>query len=83
MIFCYKIKFNTISKAFSHVASQVKKGGMLHVMIYDKAMDGYYDGFGGETCVEKHKIWEKLTWEGKMEMLKEMVRKLGEDSWLV
>jgi len=64
-------------KAFSKVAGQVKKDGMLHVMIYDKALDSYYDGFRGETCVEKHKIWEKLTWEGKMEMLKEMIRKHG------
>jgi len=64
-------------KAFSKVALQVKKGGMLHVMIYDKKMDWMYDGFRGPTCVEKHKIWEKLTWEEKLNMCKEMINKYG------
>lgn len=64
-------------KAFSKVASQVKKGGMLHVMIYDKKMDWMYDGFRGTTCVEKHKIWEKLSWNEKLEMCKKMAKKYG------
>jgi len=64
-------------KAFSKVASQVKKGGMLHVMIYDKKMDWMYDGFRGPTCFEKHKIWEKLSWDEKLEMCKKMAKKYG------
>ena len=57
--------------AFSKVASQVKKGGMLHVMVYD--------GFRGNTCVEKHKEWEKLSFEEKIQICKDKVEKVGGD----
>ena len=66
-------------KAFSKVVSQVKKGGMLHVMIYNKENDWAYDGFRGDTCMEKHKEWEKLSFEEKIQMCKNKVSTLGGD----
>jgi SAM-dependent methyltransferase len=66
-------------KAFSKVASQVKKGGMLHVMIYNKENDWVYDGYRGPTCVEKHKEWEKLSIEEKMKMCEAKVKQYGVD----
>ena len=62
-------------KVFSKVASQVKKGGMLHVMIYDKKNDWYYEGFRGKTCLEKHKFWESLSEKEKLDLCKKMVEK--------
>lgn len=66
-------------KAFSKVVSQVKKGGMLHIMVYNKENDGPYDGFRGNMCQEKHKIWEKMTKEEKLQMCKEKVKTFGSD----
>jgi trans-aconitate methyltransferase len=65
--------------AFSKVASQVKKGGMLHVMIYNKVNDRYYNGFRGDTCLEKHKVWVEMTMEEKITLCKEKVRTVGSD----
>jgi 2-polyprenyl-3-methyl-5-hydroxy-6-metoxy-1,4-benzoquinol methylase len=62
-------------EAFSKVASQVKKDGMLHVMIYNKENDWAYEGFRGETCLEKHKYWVTLTDEEKIDLCKKMVKK--------
>lgn len=61
-------------EAFSKVASQVKKGGMLHVMIYNKENDWAYDGFRGETCVDKHQYWVSLTREEQIKMCEDKVR---------
>lgn len=61
-------------EAFSKVASQVKKGGMLHVMVYNKANDWYYDGYRGDTCVEKHKYWMTLSFDEKLKICEEKVR---------
>ena len=65
--------------AFSKVVSQVKDGGMLHVMIYDKNFDGDYDGYRGDSCVEKHKEWENLSFEEKIQVCKDKVEKVGGD----
>jgi 2-polyprenyl-3-methyl-5-hydroxy-6-metoxy-1,4-benzoquinol methylase len=62
-------------EAFSKVTSQVKKGGMLHVMIYNKENDWAYEGFRGETCLEKHKYWITLSQEEKIRMCEKMVKK--------
>ncbi len=62
-------------KVFSKVASQVKKGGMLHVMIYDKKNDRFYEGFRGETCLKKHEFWETLSEKEKLDFCKKMVEK--------
>ena len=62
-------------EAFSKVASQVKKDGMLHVMVYNKENDWAYEGFRGKTCVEKHKYWITLSDDEKIEMCKKMVKK--------
>jgi 2-polyprenyl-3-methyl-5-hydroxy-6-metoxy-1,4-benzoquinol methylase len=62
-------------EAFKKVASQVKKGGMLHVMIYNKENDWAYEGFRGETCVEKHEYWLTLSEEEKINLCKKMVKK--------
>ena len=62
-------------EAFSKVASQVKKEGMLHIMVYNKENDWAYEGFRGETCLEKHKYWITLSDEEKMSMCEKMVKK--------
>lgn len=64
-------------KAFSKVASQVKKGGRLHIMVYDKKFDSDYDGYRGNTCVEKHKVWEKLSFDEKIKMCDNKVKTNG------
>ena len=43
-------------EAFSKVSSQVKKGGMLHIMVYDKKYDHEYDGYRGDTSIEKQEM---------------------------
>ena len=62
-------------QAFSKVASQVKKDGMLHVMVYNKENDWAYEGFRGETCVEKHEYWMSLSDQEKIEFCNKMVEK--------
>ena len=62
-------------EAFTKVASHVKKNGMLHVMIYNKENDWAYDGFRGETCVEKHKYWVTLSDKEKIKLCEDMVKK--------
>ena len=64
-------------QAFSKVASQVKKGGMLHVMIYNKENDWAYEGFRGDTCVEKHEYWITLSDQEKIKLCEDMVKKRG------
>ena len=66
-------------EGFSKVASQVKKGGMLHIMVYDKKYDHEYDGYRGHTSVEKHKEWEKLSFEEKIKMCEKKVKTIGGD----
>ena len=66
-------------QAFSKVASQVKKDGMLHVMIYNKENDWAYEGFRGDTCVEKHEYWMTLSKQEKIELCKKMAEKHGEN----
>lgn len=65
--------------AFKKVASQVTKGGMLHVMIYNKDNDWAYDGFRGSKCLEMHKKWNKMTFEEKIKLCKEKVKTSGGD----
>ena len=64
-------------QAFSKVASQVKKGGMLHIMIYNKENDWVYEGFRGDTCVEKHEYWITLSDQEKIKLCEDMVKKRG------
>lgn len=66
-------------EAFSKVSSQVKKGGMLHIMVYNKENDWAYDGFRGDTCVEKHNFWEKLSFKEKIELCKKKAQSAGGD----
>lgn len=66
-------------EAFSKVASQVKKGGMLHMMVYDKKYDSDYEGYRGNTCIEKHKEWERLSFEEKIKMCNDKVKTVGGD----
>jgi len=66
-------------EAFSKVASQVKKGGMLHIMVYNKKYDHEYDGYRGDTSIEKHKEWEKLSFEEKIKMCENKVKTVGGD----
>ena len=80
-VFCWGVLHHTENtrKAFSKIVSQVKKGGMLHVMIYNKENDWAYDGFRGDTCMEKHKEWEKLSFEEKIQMCKDKAETSGRD----
>ena len=64
-------------EAFAKVASQIKKNGMLHVMIYNKENDWVYEGFRGETCVEKHEYWITLSEQEKIKLCENMVKKYG------
>ena len=66
-------------EAFSKVSSQVKKGGLLHIMVYDKKYDHEYDGYRGETSIEKHKEWEKLSFEEKIKICENKVKTIGGD----
>ena len=66
-------------QAFSKVASQVKKDGMLHVMVYNKENDWAYEGFRGDTCVEKHEYWMTLSKQEKIDLCKKMAEKHGEN----
>ena len=66
-------------EAFSKVASQVKKGGMLHIMVYDKKYDHEYDGYRGNTSIEKHKEWEKLSFKEKIKICENKVKAKGGD----
>ena len=66
-------------EAFSKVASQVKKGGLLHIMVYDKKYDHEYDGYRGETSIEKHEEWEKLSFEEKIKICENKVKTIGGD----
>jgi len=67
-------------EVFSKVASQVKKGGMLHIMVYDKKYDSDYDGYRGNTCIEKHEEWKKLSFEEKIKMCNDKVKTVGGDT---
>jgi 2-polyprenyl-3-methyl-5-hydroxy-6-metoxy-1,4-benzoquinol methylase len=64
---------------FAQVASKVKKNGMLHIMVYNKENDKFYDGFRGPACVEKHAFWEKLTFEEKIDMCRKKAETSGGD----
>ena len=66
-------------EAFSNVASQVKKGSMLHIMVYNKKYDHEYDGYRGDTSVEKHKVWEKLSFDEKIKVCENKVKTIGGD----
>ena len=66
-------------EAFSKVASQVKKDGMLHIMVYNKKYDYEYDGYRGITSIEKHKEWEKLSFEEKIKICENKVKTIGGD----
>jgi len=66
-------------EAFSKVASQVKNGGMLHIMVYNKKYDHEYDGYRGETSIAKHGEWEKLSFEEKIQICKNKVEIVGGD----
>ncbi len=66
-------------EAFSKVASQVKKDSLLHIMVYDKKYDNEYDGYRGETSIEKHKEWEKLSFEEKIKICENKVKTIGGD----
>lgn len=63
-------------QTFSKLVSQLKKGGMLHVMVYDKKNDWFYDGYRGEPTKKRDK-WKSLTMEKKLELCKQFAEKKG------
>ena len=67
---------NNPRKAFSKLVSQLKIGGMLHVMIYDKKNDWFYEGYRGEPT-KKRDEWKSLTMENKLELCKQFAEKKG------
>ena len=44
-------------------------------MVYNKENDLVYEGFRGDTCVEKHKYWMTLNDEEKIALCRKMVEK--------
>ena len=48
-------------------------------MVYDKKYDHEYDGYRGKTSIEKHKEWEKLSFEGKIKICENKVKTIGGD----
>ena len=48
-------------------------------MVYDKKYDHEYDGYRGNTSIEKHKEWEKLSFEEKIVMCEKKVKTIGGD----
>ena len=80
----YYIIIKNTREAFTKVSSQVKKGGMLHVMVYNKKYDHEYDGYRGDTSIEKHKEWEKLSFKEKIKICENKVKNERRGcSWLV
>ena len=81
LVFSFGVIHHTYDprEAFSQIVSQVKKGGMLHIMVYDNKFDKDYDGYRGITCVEKHKEWEKLSFNQKIELCEKKVKEIGGD----
>jgi len=67
---------NDPRKAFSKLVSQLKKGGMLHVMVYEKKNDWFYEGYRGEPT-EKRKQWKSLTMEKKLKLCKKFADEKG------
>jgi len=80
-VFCWGVLHHTENtrESFSKVTSQVKKGGMLHIMVYNKENDWAYDGYRGDSCVAKHEEWKKLTFQEQIEMCKNKVETGGGD----
>jgi len=66
-------------EAFAKVSSQVKKGGMLHIMVYNKKYDHEYDGYRGDASIKKHKEWVKLSFEEKIKICENKVKTVGGD----
>lgn len=64
-------------RAFSKLATQVKKNGMLHVMVYDKKNDWFYDGFRGSDTSEARRLWASLSHEERIKMCKEKAEEKG------
>lgn len=64
-------------KAFSKVASQVKKGGMLHVMLYDSRNDSFYDGFRGKNTKTARNLWTSLSYDEKIELCNKNAKEKG------
>ena len=63
-------------KAFSKLVSQIKKGGMLHIMVYDKKNDPFYEGYRGDIT-EERKSWKKLTLEEQIKICKDFANRKG------
>lgn len=56
-------------EGFRKVASQVKDGGILHIMVYNRKTQAVYQ--------EGRKIWSKLSMEKRFVLIQEMIRKHG------
>lgn len=64
-------------KAFAKVVSQVKKGGMLHVMLYDSKNDWFYDGFRGKDTESARRLWNSLSYDEKIKLCTEKSKEKG------
>jgi len=54
---------------FQKIASQVKSGGILHIMVYHRKTQKIYE--------EGRRIWHKLNIREKLNLCREMIRKHG------
>ena len=52
---------------------------MLHIMVYNKKYDHEYDGYRGDTSIEKHNEWKKLSFEEKIKICENKVKTVGGD----
>jgi 2-polyprenyl-3-methyl-5-hydroxy-6-metoxy-1,4-benzoquinol methylase len=56
-------------EGFRKVASQVKRGGILHIMVYHKETQKVYE--------EGRRIWHKLSIEEKLSLCRKMIKRYG------
>jgi len=63
-------------EVFSKLVSQVKNGGMLHIMVYDKKNDPYYEGYRG-NITDKRNSWKTLTLDEQLTICKEFTNRKG------
>ena len=70
-VLCWGVLHHTPNprESFSRVVSQVKPGGILHVMVYNKKTQRIYE--------EGRRLWKSLSTEEKKRYCEQMVRRHG------
>jgi len=70
-VLCWGVLHHTANprESFSKVASQVKPGGILHIMVYNKKTQRIYE--------EGRRVWKSLSLEERKAYCEQMVRRHG------